>query len=384
MHPSRNSNTKFKEPRLSTPSNNQNNVRQKGTIVKYHNENANKASFGFIRCKEDDNNNNDDESKSRTRDFYFNYDFAMQSNGIEPQVGDEVEFRIRQLNAKRRGDSRECKATNIIITHLNQRSYKVLVEYITYIKTLLTDEETFQQSLGTSHREKQETESGSSLIQIISAPGVWHGVAEQVAAYARTDREEGYDELQELLEVLILIHERVYTLHGRFKQVMVAIMKDSNHNSFTGAVKMFVKENQHKAKKWVVIHKFLLVVGKYVPEKCSVLTTIVKPLMANPKKETSRFLYKLLKALSKGSAGHIHDLEWKNLPLSLRKEEMESNFEDDNFLNPVQVAGEYQSADDYFDTYFRLLREDCFYRLKNCIKDHLNGTLGKISLTHIK
>jgi len=177
--------------------------------------------------------------------------------------------------------------------------------------------------------------------------------------------------------VLILIHERVYTLHERFKQVMIAITKDAGYNSFTGAVKTFVKENHRKEEKRGLIHKFLLVFGQHVPEKRSVITSIVKPLMANPKKDTSLFLYKLLKALSRGPAGYIHDLEWKNLPLSLRKEEMESNFGEDNFLNPVQAVGEYQSADDYFDTYFRLLREDCFYRLRDCIKDHSNGSLGK-------
>ena len=49
-------------------------------------------------------------------------------------------------------------------------------------------------------------------------------------------------------------------------------------------------------------------------------------------------------------------------------------------LKPVVVRGAYKSVDDYVDVYFRLLREDCFHKLKKSIQELVSGTLGKFTL----
>jgi len=100
-----------------------------------------------------------------------------------------------------------------------------------------------------------------------------------------------------------------------------------------------------------------------VAEKRPVILTLIKPLMTNPTADTAEFLYQLLKTLSSGEAENIGDLEWRDLPLILKTEEIfDSELTHSVYLKEVKVTGKYQSTEDYIDVYFRLLREDCFYR----------------------
>ena len=39
----------------------------------------------------------------------------------------------------------------------------------------------------------------------------------------------------------------------------------------------------------------------------------------------------------------------------------------------IKTKGKYDSEKEYLDTYFRLMREECFYKLKKGISDFVNG-----------
>ena len=74
--------------------------------------------------------------------------------------------------------------------------------------------------------------------------------------------------------------------------------------------------------------------------------------------------------------GNIEDMEWERMPLIMTTEEVHSNLITDQMnLQPVKSVGAYDSPSEYMETYFRLLRTDCFSSLKKGIQDYLGGKL---------
>ena len=69
-------------------------------------------------------------------------------------------------------------------------------------------------------------------------------------------------------------------------------------------------------------------------------------------------------------------LEWKELPLAPTVKEIMGNvMEDEINLTPVPLGKAFPSNEQYYDTYIRLLREDCFFAIKTGIKKFLNKSL---------
>ena len=74
--------------------------------------------------------------------------------------------------------------------------------------------------------------------------------------------------------------------------------------------------------------------------------------------------------------------QWNNLPLiPLADEMMGTPLESDSHLSEVKVNQPYCTSEQYMDTYFRLLRTECFSGMQSGIKDLLSGTLGGHSIT---
>ena len=65
---------------------------------------------------------------------------------------------------------------------------------------------------------------------------------------------------------------------------------------------------------------------------------------------------------------------WNNLPLvPLADEMMGTPLESDVHLSEVKVEKPYGSSEEYMDTYFRLLRTECFSGMQTGIKSLLKG-----------
>lgn len=107
-----------------------------------------------------------------------------------------------------------------------------------------------------------------------------------------------------------------------------------------------------------------------VPEKRSAILGLTKPLTKIlHDQEMVEFLFNLMKSLNNSSLfssdDTVADLDWRDLPLILKREEIfDSDLTNKANLRPVKKRGKYNSAEEYIDVYFRLLREDCFYNLK--------------------
>ena len=68
-------------------------------------------------------------------------------------------------------------------------------------------------------------------------------------------------------------------------------------------------------------------------------------------------------------------MAWEELPLVPSTEELLFSPLEGGNLEPIKKVGCYTSTEEYMDTYFRLLRADCFYALKKGIREMMSGQL---------
>ncbi|XP_078352980.1 uncharacterized protein LOC144637775 isoform X2 [Oculina patagonica] len=90
-------------------------------------------------------------------------------------------------------------------------------------------------------------------------------------------------------------------------------------------------------------------------------------------KSAIEFLAKLSSIIAVEVPGAREDLKalhWKELPLIPERTELhETRMLKTDDLPVIKTAGNYKSEEDYLNTYFRLLREECFYKLRKGIND---------------
>jgi hypothetical protein len=115
-----------------------------------------------------------------------------------------------------------------------------------------------------------------------------------------------------------------------------------------------------------------LVVFRHVPSSRSRVLPYVRAVAGGfATADRDRFLFSLLKAATI-SGEDITCLEWHDLPLVISHHEFEVR---DDRLRGVRIKGGYGTAQEYFETYFRLLREDCFATLRDCVEKWRGGRL---------
>ena len=112
----------------------------------------------------------------------------------------------------------------------------------------------------------------------------------------------------------------------------------------------------------------------HAPLKCG---RILKLLEEVCPKEDKFWIMALRRSLKSGTSKEdIGVLEWKELPLTPTVNEIMGDvLEDDTNLSSVPVGKAFPSNEHYFDTYVRLLREDCFFEIKTGIQKLMDGTL---------
>ena len=324
-----------------------------------------------------------------------------------------MEFRvfISHNNKARNNNNNKPKAANVRVVKLSKRDHGKLLDYLEQVEKLLQpavaiagefnkvglfrddiyneySDRRNMSAMNVDDEENQDNGIGqydsSQTMKLLSSPVVWQCIAEQISQY-----QNGDVLVEKFLEVILLLHERIRTLDERFRQVLLHITSEHKFfNPVRGRFRSYVDQFREVKstgmlaisgfnKKIKLIQDFLLLVAKMVPQKQAAILAFIKPLMENPTADTAVFLYKILKLTAQHGDFNIDDLDWKDLPLILKREEIfNSDLTNAANLKPVKKQGNYNSVEDYVDVYFRLLREDCFYMLKKSIQELLNGNLG--------
>lgn len=285
------------------------------------------------------------------KDQYFTFK-NVQSNLLKPKCGDGVEF--ERHCSKKTG---KTSAVRVRLQKLSKRTNEELANY-------------FDLLFRTLHNDTSDASDASetNINNLLQAPAVWAQVMQQVASCTEADIL-----LTKALNALIDMNKKLFSLDERFKQIIKAIvMTKALFSPVNGQLKSFVKNCEPIS--LPTIDAFLTLVAQVMPEKIPVIINLMKPIVE--KYNFTNFFFNLLKIATKSSANELADIDWSNLPLIPRNNEIFSDpFGDEMNLQPVKVTGQYDNADEYMDVYFRLLRTDCFANLITCIQNLLNGKL---------
>ena len=117
-------------------------------------------------------------------------------------------------------------------------------------------------------------------------------------------------------------------------------------------------------------------VTEFQPEKTSILIPMLDKFA---REEYDKHWIKCIKNVIRGSEDYSSDfrvLEWDQLPNIPTSQELFGQLSsEDRRLQPVLTSEPYNSVSHYLDTYFRLLRENCFAALKTGISELLENKL---------
>ena len=233
------------------------NLQYRGTVEKFIRKKGGNA-FGFIDsiCEKDTGQQwkTQDETKKggnykKADDMFFSFN-EVQSNLLDLQRGDVVEFRI--FLSKKFQNSKQ-KAANVTVVKLTKRSHRTLLEYIKLVKKLLYPEEKpnpwsydwtqlksrfgfgFDSDFldeGDGRRKEGDTDEEyvpRHIMKLLSSPTVWQCVAEQISTLEEEKDEDDEEDcgdamLEEFLEVILMLHQKIRTLDERFRQVNIILV----------------------------------------------------------------------------------------------------------------------------------------------------------------
>ena len=303
-------------------------MQYQGQVVSVIRKNDGKTPFGFIRCEELLNSGVIEKSENdKQNDIFFSFD-DVQSNQLDLKKDDDVEFRI--FISKRTGQ--KPKAANVMVLQLANRTLQELLDYVNKVQTMLSPNEEIRlhedwdnllldsPHYGDQQEVRKEKEyDPKEIMKLLTSPVLWQCVAKQVAHFSNSE-----PLLEKFIEVLTLLHEKIRTSEERFRQVLINVTGEAKFfNPVRGRFRSYMNGiSQRFHEKRESIQKFLLLVAKLLPEKQSAILAFIKPLMEHPDGETAKFLYQILKSLTSATNSSIEDLDWKDLPLILKKEEI--------------------------------------------------------------
>ena len=307
-------------------------------------------SFGFIQPLDSHvsepsvTNENEDEKK----DVYFHFD-KVRGYLFTLKRGDTVQFcKVQSKNNK-------ISAVNVMLIKPVQRSADELLDYLDTLDDELT-------------AVKEDGKPSVNVIQIVGSPVIWKHLSEMINTLSNDDV------IYRLFEVVNKLSKSTKSLDESFKQMLFSLTGSSLFNPFNGRLKETIKNvtNTHTLS---LIQDVLLLIVRHVPDKIQAVIALVKHVI-DKGLECNLFLFSMLKAVARLTSSNIYEMEWQNMPLIMTTEEVHSVLITDQMnLQPVKCQGPYASPNDYMETYFRLLRTDCFSSLKKGIKDFLCGNL---------
>ena len=309
------------------------------------NEKLKKPGFGFIKPSE---LLSDDYARN---DIHFIVDH-VESAGLKLIAGDTIKFVLGCKN-KQKPTAFQPK-----LIHCHARPSSVIVKYIKDILMKLNNHQKAEQSFTTK-----------DMCGLLTCMPVWHCLAD-----TQNISEEG---LTLFMKLVLTLEEKSKSFQGNFKLVVKEISKSCFFNPKTGKLKHFIEMlllEQGDVNVPHIFRNFVLVILKHIPQMARPLLRILKPLVSTRDTCVENLLYELLILTSKAQGLCEEYMVWEEMPLVPGDDEIFQEFESKDLL-AAKPKGPYSSVDEYFEVYFRLLREDCFSGLKKGVQGLLKGNL---------
>ncbi len=286
---------------------------------------------------------------------------ACSRSGLDLKHGDEIEFDLG-LNYQ------APFATHMKLVKCRVRTRDEIREYFaSFIIPLL-------KKLTGERTKEGHASTVDKLLNFLACPAVWTAIGE--ITYTKED----HDLISVLMEVVLVLDEYVKSLQQSFNNALQHLCSTPLFNPWAGTLKAFiasaVKTNALEDVK--CIHRFVLVLLKRIPEKSRIIVAVTKPMLAHLEENNpAHFMFDALVQVAKLSKkDDAVDMTWDELPFVPSVQEL-TGPQEASFLSlaPAKVKGAYNSVEEYIDTYFRLLRADCFSSLIKGVKSLLYDTL---------
>ena len=310
-----------------------------GIVCKFSQEKL----FGFLKPIE--NGFEKEKSGDSEKDVFFHFD-RISSGGLLLKRNDEIMYSFCKKQSNK-GPS----VFRGFLSKAASRSPSEIAKYIQKVKSVFSDEEA--------------RSNADSRLTFLTSPATWGCVADKA----------GFDNVLNLLQVVVLLDQKARDLGAHVKRVINSIAHSSLLNGENSPLKRFLLSSVSEFD-LETLQNFFVILIKYVPEKTRAVVHLTEPI--SKMAQGSSILYKLLQTISAQVDAPITDMEWKDIPLFPTDEELAEK-KGNHFLQlqPMKCDGSYNSADEYVEILFRLLREDCFNSLKEGIKNLLDGSLDK-------
>ena len=182
-----------------------------------------------------------------------------------------------------------------------------------------------------------------------------------------------------LLEMLCLLKNHTSGIAEQFRLFLSALSETKFLHGVDSRLAQFIISCSEKPSSphMNLTKEFLRVLAQVLPQKAGLVARLIKPVISIDKTTTEAFLYDILRQTAKLTLEEVSDMDWNELPLIPSSSELllEGPLESAINLSPVKKTGAYGSTHEYVDTYFRLLRADCFDAIRTGIHDMMQGKL---------
>lgn len=279
-------------------------------------------------------------------DLYFSVG-SSHSGHFKLDKGDQVSFYVCE-NPK-------LNAFDVRLVQCGLRTVEVIENYIVSLLEKIAD--------------SGNVASREHVIVAVTCLPVWKCIG-----HASNITDNG---LRMLVELLIQLNEK------EFLKENAAVVLETLHDTPLFAPnrgRLFCYMNdlvtQHLTNELLKLHHLIILMAQRVPKCGRQITEFIKPLISAEPGSCEKLLYQLLRQFTKGTAGAIDNMQWNELPLVPSVDELVSGkLESYSSLDRVIEKGAYPSTESYVDTYFRLLRIDCFSAMAKGVTDLINGKL---------
>ena len=292
----------------------------------------------------------------------------VKSCGLGVKIGDVLEF---TLGCK---DVTKPMAFRVNLLRAGHRTCEEILSFINRIS--LSENEgngRTENEIGISVDDQigddKTGERGFFLIDVLTCTALWDAIGNCQMDFPTTAR---------VVQFVLDVHAKAKSMQQYFKNIISSLSATFMFHRWRGALRLYIIDAVRCKNEieLVIIRKFLMLVLQYVPERAHTVLSLIKPMISKSTDSLDSFMFAALREVAKHNCDDTEDMEWSDLPLVPSSKELTNDFE--LFyanLKPAIAKGEYESSFEYMDTYFRLLRADCFGSLCKGVQKLLDGKL---------
>ena len=317
-----------------------------------------KDNFGFVKC----DGPLPDDYEQKDVIFFMN---KLRVANFQLVNGDVLEFNLGTKEKDR------PVAINAKLVRCVARQDHVINSYL---DSTLRQLENIDQKIGTVESDNSDSNAHSKyglILELVSCSAVAQCIGGTLHMSDST--------VCLVIEMVCLLKTQTSGIAEQFRSFLLALSGTKFLHGVDSRLGQFVDKcsGNPSSPHMKLVREFLRILAQVLPQKAGLVARLIKPVISVDKDTTEAFLYDILRQTAKLTFEEVSDMDWNELPLVPSTSELllDGPLESAINLSPVKVTGAYGSTHEYVDTYFRLLRADCFDAIRTGIHGLMQGRL---------